>query len=301
MTKAIDRARELRKRKRLEIFEFLGNKCALCGISDQRVLQIDHIKGGGACERKTFRANHPYYSHVIEELKNGSEDYQLLCANCNIIKLIEAKEESRLIDSPHTTLSDIKPSRTKMQKKIRSMTAATGRHHHPDSIDKNGSEILRGENMERIEMSPSELAKIEKGTLRLISNRGTMEILILFCCSQKKVRFTELSKLFKHISTKTLASRLKELEKEGILKRTAYNEIPPRVEYSMTEKGQSLAMTVEPLIRWMMQWSKPEKSSIQKTTGSGDSSPVTCCESPHESSGDPRSESKQESSRTSLK
>lgn len=136
--------------------------------------------------------------------------------------------------------------------------------------------------MENIEITTSELAELGKDTLRLISGRGTLEILTLFCCSQKKVRFTELANLFKHISTKTLASRLKELVKEGMLSRTAYNEIPPRVEYSMTKKGQSLAMTVEPLIRWMIQWSKPGKSSTQKTAGSGVSSPVTCCESPHE-------------------
>lgn len=117
-------------------------------------------------------------------------------------------------------------------------------------------------------MYAAELAKIGKDTLRLISSRGTMEVLSLFCCSQKKVRFTELSNLFKHISTKTLASRLKELEKEGILNRTAYNEIPPRVEYSMTEKGQSLAEAVEPLMRWMVQWTPPNKPSTLKAKGS---------------------------------
>jgi DNA-binding HxlR family transcriptional regulator len=132
--------------------------------------------------------------------------------------------------------------------------------------------------MESIEMDAADLAELGKGTLRLISGRGTMEILALFCCSQKKVRFTELSNLFKHISTKTLASRLKELEREGMLKRTAYNEIPPRVEYSMTEKGQSLAMSVQPLIRWMIQWTKPRISSTTKMKGSGDSSPATCCQ-----------------------
>jgi DNA-binding HxlR family transcriptional regulator len=115
--------------------------------------------------------------------------------------------------------------------------------------------------MERIEIDASELANLGKDTLRLISGRGTLEILTLFCCTQKRVRFTELAKLFKHVSTKTLASRLKELEKEGILKRTAYNEIPPRVEYSMTEKGQGLAESVEPLIKWMVQWSKPKEPS----------------------------------------
>jgi DNA-binding HxlR family transcriptional regulator len=95
-----------------------------------------------------------------------------------------------------------------------------------------------------------------------------MEILSLFCCSQKKVRFTELSRLFKHVSTKTLASRLKELEEDGILSRTAYNEIPPRVEYSMTEKGQSLALAVEPLTRWMIQWTNPDKTPTQVIEGS---------------------------------
>jgi len=269
MTKAADRARELRKRKRLEIFELLGNKCAQCGISDQRVLQIDHINGGGRHERMTFQSNHPYYSQVFEELKHGSKDYQLLCANCNIIKLIEAKEESRLIDSPHTILHTIKPSQTKAKlKEIGSMVAAIESHQCLGPGDKCESETSQGGNMESNELYPAELAKIGKETLRLISSRGTMEVLSLFCCSQKKVRFTELSNLFKHISTKTLASRLKELEREGILNRTAYNEIPPRVEYSMTEKGQSLAEAVGPLMRWMVQWSSAGEASKQKAKGS---------------------------------
>jgi len=91
----------------------------------------------------------------------------------------------------------------------------------------------------------------EKGMLKMISNRGTMEILCTFCCSQKKVRFNELARLLNHVSTKTLASRLRELEKEKILTRTAYNEIPPRVEYSMTSKGQSLVEALLPLIQWI--------------------------------------------------
>ena len=90
-----------------------------------------------------------------------------------------------------------------------------------------------------------------KGILEMLRSRGTMEILCIFCCSQKKVRFKELGKLFKHVSTKTLTSRLRELEKEGILIRTAYNEIPPRVEYSMTQKGQSLVEAPLPLIQWI--------------------------------------------------
>ncbi len=96
----------------------------------------------------------------------------------------------------------------------------------------------------------------EKGMLKLLSNRGTMEILCTFCCSQKKIRFNEFAKLFPHISTKTIAARLRELEKDGILTRTAYNEIPPRVEYAMTPKGQSLIEALFPLIQWITQTSK---------------------------------------------
>jgi len=155
--------------------------------------------------------------------------------------------------------------------------------------------------LERIEIDAGELANLGKDTLRLISGRGTLEILTLFCCSQKKVRFTELARLFKHISTKTLASRLRELEKEGILKRTAYNEIPPRVEYSMTEKGQSLAESVEPLTRWMIQWSKPEKSPAEKTKGSRDSSAMTCCEATQGSSSNSMPATKLGSSKASSK
>ena len=57
------------------------------------------------------------------------------------------------------------------------------------------------------------------------------------------------------LSSKTLARRLKELEKDGILERQAYNEIPPRVEYKMTKKGQELVESILNLIQWIIKWS----------------------------------------------
>jgi DNA-binding HxlR family transcriptional regulator len=57
------------------------------------------------------------------------------------------------------------------------------------------------------------------------------------------------------ISSKTLPSRLKELEKDGILERQAYNEIPSRVEYKLTKKGQELVESILHLIQWMIKWS----------------------------------------------
>ena len=89
----------------------------------------------------------------------------------------------------------------------------------------------------------------------LITKRGTFEMLIPLCCSAKPVRYKQFRELMKGISSKTLARRLKELEKDGILERHAYNEIPPPVEYKMTKKGQELVESILNLIQWMIKWS----------------------------------------------
>ena len=96
-----------------------------------------------------------------------------------------------------------------------------------------------------------ETAKIRK----LITKRGTLEMLIPLCCSMKPVRYKEFRQLLKGFSSKTLARRLKELEKGGILLRQAYNEIPPRVEYRLTRKGQELVESIINLLQWMRKWS----------------------------------------------
>ena len=59
----------------------------------------------------------------------------------------------------------------------------------------------------------------------------------------------------KGFSSKTLAIRLKELEKRGILSRKSYNEIPPRIEYRLTDKGQVLTESIISLLQWMKKWS----------------------------------------------
>jgi len=96
-----------------------------------------------------------------------------------------------------------------------------------------------------------ETAKIRK----LITKRGTLEMLIPLCCSTDSVRYKEFRELLKGFSSKTLARRLKELEKGGILERQAYNEIPPRVEYKLTTKGQELVESIINLLQWMRKWS----------------------------------------------
>ena len=99
-----------------------------------------------------------------------------------------------------------------------------------------------------------ETAKLRK----LITKRGTLEILIPLCCSTNPVRHKQFKQTMKGFSTRTLSNRLKELEKSGILERQRYNEIPPRVEYRLTNKGQELVESIIGLLQWMQKWSMPK-------------------------------------------
>jgi DNA-binding HxlR family transcriptional regulator len=90
---------------------------------------------------------------------------------------------------------------------------------------------------------------------RLITKRGTLEILTPLCCTTDPVRYMEFKQTLRGFSSKTLAIRLKELQKGGILERQAYNVIPPRVEYKLTIKGQELVESIIDLLHWMRKWS----------------------------------------------
>jgi DNA-binding HxlR family transcriptional regulator len=96
----------------------------------------------------------------------------------------------------------------------------------------------------------SETAKLRN----LITKRGTLEILIPLCCTTNPVRHKQFRQALKGFSTRTLSIRLKELEKSGILERHRYNEIPPRVEYTLTTKGQELIESVGGILQWMGKW-----------------------------------------------
>jgi DNA-binding HxlR family transcriptional regulator len=103
-----------------------------------------------------------------------------------------------------------------------------------------------------------DIESLMKETSRLrniITKRGTLEILIPLCCSTDPVRYITFRRSMKGFSSKTLTIRLKELEKSGILNRQSFNEIPPRVEYRLTPKGQELVGSIINLLQWMRKWS----------------------------------------------
>ena len=109
--------------------------------------------------------------------------------------------------------------------------------------------------------NPSSLIAETAKLRNLITKRGTLEILIPLCCSTEPVRYKKFRDTMKGISSKTLACRLQELEKGGILERRSYNEIPPRVEYNQPTKGQELVESIIGLLQWMRKWSSSSSSA----------------------------------------
>lgn len=109
----------------------------------------------------------------------------------------------------------------------------------------------------------AELLMNETKKLReLITKRGTLEILIPLCCTTNPVRYIKFRNSLKGFSSKTLALRLKQLERNEILERRAYKEIPPRVEYRLTNKGQELVESVVDLLQWMRKWSRSNSKKV---------------------------------------
>jgi len=93
------RMRRWNKKTRLALLALLGNKCIKCGIDDYRVLQIDHINGGGTKEYddvKTGTKKANYNRFLIKKILDGSAEYQILCSNCNWIKRHENQEYFKL-------------------------------------------------------------------------------------------------------------------------------------------------------------------------------------------------------------
>ena len=85
-------------------------------------------------------------------------------------------------------------------------------------------------------------------TLRIIS--GKWKPLILFFLRGGPKRYGELKRLAQGVSDKVLIQQLKDLEADGVLARTDYKEVPPRVDYALTALGRSLAEAIVPLCTW---------------------------------------------------
>ena len=89
-------------------------------------------------------------------------------------------------------------------------------------------------------------------TLSLIA--GKYKPVILYCLMEyEPVRFNEMQRYLKHVADKTLSQNLKELEADDLINRKVYPQIPPKVEYSLTERGHSLVKVLDQLCEWGIQ------------------------------------------------
>lgn len=104
-----------------------------------------------------------------------------------------------------------------------------------------------------LEMAKSK--EITKGcpmdiTINILS--GKWKISILWNLTRGIIRFNELQRLLDNITQKTLTLQLRELESDGIIYRKVYAEVPPKVEYGLTELGESM----KPILNSMCEWGK---------------------------------------------
>ena len=86
-------------------------------------------------------------------------------------------------------------------------------------------------------------------TMSLIQGKYKMFILYALM-AYGTVRFNQLKKYIRTISYKTLSATLKELEADGLIHREEYPQIPPKVEYSLTERGRSLIPILDAMCSW---------------------------------------------------
>lgn len=83
---------------------------------------------------------------------------------------------------------------------------------------------------------------------------GKWKVLVIYAVSKKCNRFSLLQKAIPHISKQMLINQLRELEEDGLLERKIFAEVPPRVEYTITEYGKSLM----PVILYIQEWGEKD-------------------------------------------
>jgi DNA-binding HxlR family transcriptional regulator len=79
---------------------------------------------------------------------------------------------------------------------------------------------------------------------------GTWKMPILWRLQEKVLRYGELKKGIPHITDKMLSSQLNELEEKGLIQRTAYAVVPPKVEYCITDKGRKALPVIETIMKY---------------------------------------------------
>ncbi len=102
-----------------------------------------------------------------------------------------------------------------------------------------------------------------QGIIDVISKKWAV-VIVAVLGSFGRLRYNGIMHELKGISPKTLADTLSKLEESGIVRREAFNEIPPRVEYSLTEDGLKLREAVVPMLQWAVDRSQEKDCVVLK-------------------------------------
>jgi DNA-binding HxlR family transcriptional regulator len=92
---------------------------------------------------------------------------------------------------------------------------------------------------------------------------GKWTLLIIRDLAEDRSRFCELERSLRGISPRTLSLRLRSLEEEGIVERQTYPEVPPRVEYALTDKGRALIPIIESMRSYGRDWLGADGSCVE--------------------------------------
>ena len=103
-----------------------------------------------------------------------------------------------------------------------------------------------------------------EGIIDVISKKWAL-LIINVIGNYGTLRFNRLMKELQGISPRTLADTLKQLQKEGLLKRESFAEIPPRVEYSLTTDGEGLREAIIPILTWAATRKNPTRKRCSAT------------------------------------
>lgn len=87
-------------------------------------------------------------------------------------------------------------------------------------------------------------------TLRLIGGKYKMQMLYALSLNHAPIRYNQLKRLLVPISFKSLTNTLRELEADDLVTRTVYPQVPPKVEYSLTTRGESLIPVLDQICTW---------------------------------------------------
>ncbi|WP_255192466.1 winged helix-turn-helix transcriptional regulator [Natronobeatus ordinarius] len=95
------------------------------------------------------------------------------------------------------------------------------------------------------------------GLLEVLTRKYAIQVLCLVWALQP-ARYAEIEAALEDVSSSTLSTRLEELTEAGLLHRERYAEIPPRVEYRITDDGAELCALLDPLVRWAAERGAPD-------------------------------------------